>query len=886
MNDQEKYIEVLKKVGATELQVTVLTFKSSIGEYKPGNRYNLGKFKMHDDRTVFLNEVIFDFDWGSYVKNFTNAKAVVEVLENRNIPYYIFASGGKGIHIHIFFDKINLTEKNDKELMKKAFSYNMSWKNIRLWIYNSILDEAGIESKYRGRGKMVDTAPISFNYFAGSSHLIRDCGGRKITKKSNGEFETLYKTYLTKEEFNKKKPRIVNFENVKYPQEINTFHVDIIELCTMLKEFIKSAETREDRPLINERLDINYLDIDGVLKIKEGLGTGQRTTGALILSVACKIDQLNKNTAKEVLNSYVDNCEQSGHRFTYGEAEQWINWIYAQEHVFWNCGQLEELGVHDKTICEFCNAKNKEAIDFLNNSEILTKVKKVLDEEVVGENSIKLLIFLLMLSKDFPSETGKPGWNIPSDPMSQNIILASDSSSGKSYVAKRIMKLFGKEDEDYIIVSRLSKNAVNYFTEINMDGKIIFIEELQGLDENTSQLRVWMSEGSCKLATVETVKDPDGIERKALVNKRTIGHPVFVSCQAEGIVEDQLLNRGWQISMDVSSGQTEEILDYQCELNKGLKKFNKSDLRVIRDALKQLKQYHYVIPYLELKALNIPLNDVRARRDFQKFATLIKCSTYLHQYQREKTEIDGVEHLICSIDDYNIARQYSESILGATFTGLTLNQIDLLNMIKKMTWKAEFNVYDVMRIMGKSHTHWHGLLSHLENLGFITAEKSAGKTTTYALNEDKAVKLIDLPTGEELLKKIALLKVENGSNMDFSKWKISKIHVSSDFHFKVNPSAVRIQGVEPFWTLNKIPDHKRKNDHHINSDHLLLSNMGKSLRYDDVIHYLKTSKNHLICIEEVIKHFGEEHREKIDEMVKKMSRDGDIMITRGKIMLI
>ena len=42
---------------------------------------------------------------------------------------------------------------------------------------------------------------------------------------------------------------------------------------------------------------------------------------------------------------------------------------------------------------------------------------------------------------------------------------------------------------------------------------------MQGLDEHTSQLRVWMSEGQLTLNTVEKLKDEDGNEVNTLIKK-------------------------------------------------------------------------------------------------------------------------------------------------------------------------------------------------------------------------------------------------------------------------------------------------------------------------------------------------------------------------------
>jgi hypothetical protein len=289
-----------------------------------------------------------------------------------------------------------------------------------------------------------------------------------------------------------------------------------------------------------------------------------------------------------------------------------------------------------------------------------------------------------------------------------------------------------------------------------MDGKIIFIEEIQGLDENTEQLRVWMSEGELNLETVEKCRDEDGNEVNMKVKKTTIGQPVFITNQAEGVVEDQLNNRSWVLGTDVSPSQTQDILNYQDDINQGCIIDIDEKVRIIKDALKQLKPYHFLIPFANYKKLNIPTNDVRSRRDYNKFMSLIKCSAYLHQKQRKILIKDNREFIVCSLEDYDIAKQYSVSILGATFSGLTIKQIDCINYIRKSNWKSEFEIRDLMRNFGKSQSYWYGQLKQLCELGYVFSDSSGkGKPTLYSLNENKIINIIKLPSSEELIDEYA-----------------------------------------------------------------------------------------------------------------------------------
>lgn len=748
MNRQKEYLEQLSKRCYPEANIAVDRYNKETDKYEPGFRKPADFYENYDERTVFMNEIVFDLDFPVYTKNYNVAQALIEVFNQRRIKPIICETGGKGIHIHIFFDKIEFTSEKNKEIFKKAFQNRLSWKNIRMWIFNTIINDAGIDDKEVGAGKHIDTLPLSFDNFQGTTRLIRDIGGRKFVKE-NDEYVKYFKTYIPLDEFKNKKLKVQKEDDVRYPDNIELFKINENELLSFLCDYIEETKTNFDN-LLNINIDVKYTQLNGVKKLIQGLQTGQRNFGALVLAVACKMDNMLKEDAMILFEEYVKNCSQKDHVFSLNEAKQWLDYIYFQDNIFWNCSQLDELGLHNAYECEYCNKKNKDGMEFLKKPLIIDEIKEILDEEIVGEDATKVLIFLLLLSKDFPSETGKAGWNIPGDPQSQNIILAGESSLGKSYTIKKILKLFGEEEKDYFIISRMTKNAINYYTEENMDGKIIFIEELQGLDENTSQLRVWMSEGKLALKTVEKVKDADGVERNALVKQITKGQPCFVSCQAEGKVEEQLNNRSWILTLDASETQTEGILKFQNDINQGLLKFNKEKSIQIAQALKLLKPYHFKIPFADYKLMKIPTKDIRARRDYQKFLTLIKCSAYLHQQQREIIKEGDNEFIICDIKDYEIARRYSENILGATFSGLTTNQINFINFIKRSSWRDEFTISDIMRNLGKSQSFWFNQLKHLEDLGFVISDKSTNHMNIYRIVEEKAMNIINLPSGDDI----------------------------------------------------------------------------------------------------------------------------------------
>ena len=897
--NQKEFINKIESISISPLFGGINRFDPVTRKWQPGKRENLQKFELWDHLTVPSNAVHFDLDASSFSANYKIAKKLIAVFDRRNWAYNIYISSRKGIHIESFFNKPKFDFKETKNLFIDALSYNLSFKDIRFWIWNLICDEAGLTKEIK-ESKIMDKACINFDDLRDKTRYLRVVGGRKTYyDRLTGEDETYYKTWIPKEEFKNRILKIKCIEDVVYPDVIDTFNINESEFSEFLYNYIDFAKNNLQEQ--NKRIDLSkcggYINLETVRRIREGLGKGQRSIGAQILAIAMSNDKILLNKQQEIMNEYVGKCSQIGDMFTEKEAYGWIKWVRAQHNVFWNCGLAEEHGLHDASLCDFCKKKNKFAYEFLNDKNILKKILNVLDAEVIGETETKMLMFLLLLSKDFPSKTGTQGWNINSDPMSQNIILSSDSSSGKTYMTKKILKLFGEPNKDYFVISRITKNAINYMTDINMDGKIIFIEEMQGMDEATSQLRLWMSEGELTLKTVEKVK-VEGVEVNMSVDKTTTGQPVFISNQAEGVIEDQLNNRSWVLGMDTTSDQTARILEFQDKINEGGDTVNEVEVRKIRDSLKQLKKYHFIIPYADFKAMNIPINDVRSRRDYNKFLTLIKCSAYLHQEQRfiVKDNKDK-EYIIADFDDYEIAKQYSFKILGATFSGLSTNQLDVLNYIRNSNWSDEFTISDIMRNLGKSQGHWYGQLRQLEDLGYVTAEHRNGKTSVYSLNSSKTESIINLPN-VPILKTSTYYKIDPKSGFFSSKGKtyisIKKtvkeggILIDTNLYdcLKYIYEGVTISELEKNQPINKSisvegdffctqPSITKTSKVHLHKGGLLIG--CEKVGREQIIEFLNLSNKNIVTEEEILNEFNEYEKESVEYIIKQLLKERYIM---------
>lgn len=887
MKAQYEYLKKLEHILFQGFQVTKNVLKND--KYEPTYRGALiNDNQVVDHRTIASNEIVIDLDFRSYTLTYKHVNMLRSVLEDRQIPYYIFSTGGKGVHIHLFFDKIDLNGNTEiKELFNDALSMGFTWKHIRMFLFEMICEEAGINKAYIG--KYLDTQKINFNDLDNNTVLIRACGGRNQKYDAvTGTTEITYKSLIPNDDFVNKRINVTNISNVKYPFQLDTFSIDIHELGKCLKDFINTQTKNNIEPIKQIKLSNGYTGLASIQRIIEGLEEGLRSEGARVLSLALILDNFGDNRAKQVLEQYVNNCSQIGHQFTLGEALNWYKWLKHQPSHYWNNECVKKLGVWDKDTDEYHKLMKKDSNKLLSNKGLLKRIDDYLKTVIVGEKKIRLLIFLLLLSSKFRVDKD---WNIPGDPKPQSIILSSMSASGKSYITKEILKLFGEKDQDFYTFSRMTSSTLNYFTDVDMNGKILFVEELQGMDKESNQLRLWISEGELKLATVEKVES-EGETRNKLVFKENIGQPVFITGTAEDAVDEQMNNRSWLISLDISEEQNKAILEYESRIYSKKRDINNDELRILKDSIKELDSYHFIIPYFNYEWLNIPTEDVRIRRDFKKFGVLIACVTLLHQKQRVMvTDEHGREYLVSNLDDYEIAKKYSEDVLENTFSGLTAQQISVLDMIKAQGWHDEFESSDVQRNTGWSQSKTWMTLSQLDEIGVITSSgKGQGSTMKYALNPNKKLSNLKLPSSEELLE---IVKVNNTTyydilkNYTFHYQEGVKIGVFTENVISVVNNDLLQKSSHPpcFQTLineseNSSIENSTKNVAQQEGSGQIITfrnNFEKTENKQEMIKkYFDESKKHKIHVNELVNEFGNT----IIEQLQQLKNKGDVFVDK------
>ncbi len=118
-------------------------------------------------RSICYNEVVVESDEPEYIENVRRARLIGRILEDKGFVPHYFYSGGKSIHVHIWFDFVSLLQINEylQDQVLEKFKYkSMFVKKFMLWLRDKIISCWGLN--------LGDFDKQLVN----ASHLIRCCG--------------------------------------------------------------------------------------------------------------------------------------------------------------------------------------------------------------------------------------------------------------------------------------------------------------------------------------------------------------------------------------------------------------------------------------------------------------------------------------------------------------------------------------------------------------------------------------------------------------------------------------------------------------------------------------------------------------------------------------
>ncbi len=270
---------------------------------------------------------------------------------------------------------------------------------------------------------------------------------------------------------------------------------------------------------------------------------------------------------------------------------------------------------------------------------------------VVGEETNKLVAYLAAVSRKLP------------EPLA--VIIQSASAAGKTSLMDAVLAFVPPEER--VQYSAMTGQALFYLGETDLQHKVLAVVEEEGAERASYALKLLQSEGELTIAS--TGKDP--ASGKLVTHAYHVAGPVMIMLTTTAVeLDEELVNRALVLTVDEDRAQTRAIHQLQRArrtLEGRLAGAARADVLALhRTAQRLLAPLTIVNPYAP--QLTFVDGRTRARRDHEKYLTLIDTVTLLHQHQREHNTItrDGrtLTYIEVTRADIAVANRLAAAVLG------------------------------------------------------------------------------------------------------------------------------------------------------------------------------------------------------------------------------
>jgi len=381
--------------------------------------------------------------------------------------------------------------------------------------------------------------------------------------------------------------------------------------------------------------------------------------------------------------------------------------------------KLERLrypqGDKDKAF-EMSEEESQTAKDYLSHQNLIANLQKDLAQiGILGEEENALTLFLAMASH--ASET----------PFS--VLCLAKCGIGKSYLLQKLSQCMPKNT--FSFHTQISDNALYYFDSRQIDGKALFIEDLEWTNEMLTPLATLQTHG--KLIKTRATKDKDGMLHSTTFEVE--GKLCLIACAYAEKNCEQLSLPFLCLHLDHSHAQDINIMEYQKKCKAGL--INQTEITQIQRRLQcviaSLKPANIINPYATL--INLPDDLPHPRKTLLLLLNFIDTITYFNQYQRETiTDTDTGDSsttltnrvIKTHPEDIELAFSLLKNSLFRRADELSTNARGFYNWLCAYLKKAETAQFTALDVRREKRIHPRTLNRYLQELTLFQYIQVAG----------------------------------------------------------------------------------------------------------------------------------------------------------------
>ena len=364
--------------------------------------------------------------------------------------------------------------------------------------------------------------------------------------------------------------------------------------------------------------------------------------------------------------------------------------------------KLERLrypqGDNDKAF-EMSGEEEQAAKKYLTNKSLFTNLQKDLQHiGILGEDENALILFLAMASHK------------SDNPFS--VLCLAKSGIGKSYLLQKLSACMPKNC--FSFHTQISENALYYFDSKQIDGKALFIEDLEWTNAMLMPLATLQTQG--KLIKTRATKDKDGMLHSTTFE--VAGKLCLIACAYSEKNYEQLSLPFLCLHLNHSHAQDINIMEYQKKCKAGL--INQSEIaatqRRLQCVIASLKSANIINPYATL--INLPEDLPHPRKTLLLLLNFIDTVTFFNQYQRETTAdtTTGEVMIKTQPEDIELAFALLKNSLFRRADELSTNARGFYVWLQKYLTEAQTNQFTALDIRKAKRIHPRTLNRYLQEL--------------------------------------------------------------------------------------------------------------------------------------------------------------------------
>jgi len=332
-------------------------------------------------------------------------------------------------------------------------------------------------------------------------------------------------------------------------------------------------------------------------------------------------------------------------------------------------------------------------------------------KEIVGYERLKLLTFLAIVSSQMERVMG----------MSRvHVMLVGPSGAGKSSTVK-IVTRFVDGSSVYIPGTRLTQNALGYLDVETVDGKVLFIEQIDR--QILNYLREMMTEEKITTWVTEKVVDEDGRERFVTRRVTIPGQAVVITTSVADNIDvdrEQLFNRFLKVYLNPKSVDVDNVIEAIWTRKKS--EISEVDRLVFLAYLLSRPKFADNSDLLDRAKRFLKPIDNLTREPINRTAEVLRNLTIAVAIARGKDKVED--------EDFDFVM--SNFQLDILYNGLGLSERDV-EFILALPDDDSLKTSEIADALRVTKQYALNVLKNLERKGIVEGEKADGKTFSWSL---------------------------------------------------------------------------------------------------------------------------------------------------------